>query len=438
MKTMFSCLCFSMGNLLPFFVIGEPACHIEHLERHEIAERSSCWKLPQCPQMPNDHCGHKQASLLHDGSQFDLGSFWASGYSQVGQDGVLWALFNVLGAGGKYYVEFGVQAGCERNTRWLAERCGWSGLLLDGGFQNSSIGLHQAFISAANIVALLQKYQVPKNIDLLSIDIDGQDWHVWHALGEAGYRPRVLVIEYSSQLGYPGDLVRPRKDDSPGNGFGNHVLCMQHAREVQVFSEGSSAEAFERLGCHFGYTIVHIHPPDMYFVRNDVLAPHHTRFAHLEKGIRWMERRYNPNPQLTEGCTLLLQGHGMLPAALLLGGQRHRDTETQRHRDTETQIHRDTQTRGHHGESGVGIVEASTNSEDTIRPLSQWHSIDDIVAFLQKLDLAQYAGLFSEFDVPMFRYIAQFPQELQALGVHDVRHRAKIGGHMKHLELNMM
>mmetsp|Transcript_38513 Transcript_38513/g.67959 ORF Transcript_38513/g.67959 Transcript_38513/m.67959 type:complete len:434 (+) Transcript_38513:26-1327(+) len=319
MKTMFSCLCFSMGNLLPFFVIGEPACHIEHLERHEIAERSSCWKLPQCPQMPNDHCGHKQASLLHDGSQFDLGSFWASGYSQVGQDGVLWALFNVLGAGGKYYVEFGVQAGCERNTRWLAERCGWSGLLLDGGFQNSSIGLHQAFISAANIVALLQKYQVPKNIDLLSIDIDGQDWHVWHALGEAGYRPRVLVIEYGSQFAYPGDLVRPRKDDSPGNGFGNHVLCMQRAKQIQVFSESSSAEAFQRLGCFFGYTAIYIQLPDMYFVRDDVLAPHRTRFANLEKGVHWMERRYNPHPPLNVACTLLLQGHGMLPAALLLG-----------------------------------------------------------------------------------------------------------------------
>jgi len=315
---MFSSFCLSFGSLLPCFVSGEPACHLEHLQRNRITDRSSCWKLPQCPEMPNGRCGHKQESLLYDRNRSDLGNFWASGYSQMGQDGVLWALFNVLGEGKKYYVEFGVQAGCERNTRWLAERCGWSGLLLDGGFQNTSINLHQTFISAANIVDVFQKHQVPQNIDLLSIDIDGQDWHVWRALGEAGYRPRVLVIEYSSQLSYPGDLVRPRKDDNPGNSFGNHVLCMQHKKQIQVFSEGSSAEAFEILGCHFGYTIIYIHLPDMYFVRDDVLAPHRMRFVGFDRGTHWMERRYNPHPPLPEACTSLLQGHGMLPAALLL------------------------------------------------------------------------------------------------------------------------
>ena len=53
----------------------------------------------------------------------------------------------------------------------------------------------------------------------------------------------------------------------------------------------------------------------------------------------------------------------------------------------------------HSGQSGVVVAEASTNSEDAIIPLSQWRSADDIMVFLRKLDLTEYEGLFSGFDV---------------------------------------
>ena len=86
------------------------------------------------------------------------------------------------------------EAGTERNTRVLNEMYGWKGLLMDGGFEDARINLHKEFISPVrvwllwpahaaaeklhhvllqgNINSLLAKYNVPKDLDLLSIDVD--------------------------------------------------------------------------------------------------------------------------------------------------------------------------------------------------------------------------------------------------------------------------
>lgn len=43
--------------------------------------------------------------------------------------------------------QFGTQDGSERNTRFLHERLGWDGLLMDGGFENPAINLQREFIT---------------------------------------------------------------------------------------------------------------------------------------------------------------------------------------------------------------------------------------------------------------------------------------------------
>ena len=50
---------------------------------------------------------------------------------------------------------------------------------MDGSNDNSSINLHREFITRENIVSeLFFKYRVPTDFDLLSVDIDGNDFHV--------------------------------------------------------------------------------------------------------------------------------------------------------------------------------------------------------------------------------------------------------------------
>lgn len=117
-------------------------------------------------------------------------------YSQFGEDGILEAIFDRIGTGNKRFVEFGVEDGAECNTRRLKE-LGWSGLWMDGAGDGQEV--QREFVTAENINALFEKYQVPFEFDLLSIDIDGNDLWVWRSL-DARYRPRVVVIEYNATI----------------------------------------------------------------------------------------------------------------------------------------------------------------------------------------------------------------------------------------------
>ena len=89
--------------------------------------------------------------------------------------------------------------GAECNSRLLLEQ-GWMGLRMDGMDQPGPTDIRQEFITAENINELFEAYDVPDEFDVLSIDIDSNDYWVLKALDER-YRPRVLVMEYNASLG---------------------------------------------------------------------------------------------------------------------------------------------------------------------------------------------------------------------------------------------
>lgn len=53
-------------------------------------------------------------------------------------------------------------------------------------------------ISDLNVNDIFSKYNVPENVDFVSIDIDGQDYYVWQALK---WSPKVILIEFNEGLG---------------------------------------------------------------------------------------------------------------------------------------------------------------------------------------------------------------------------------------------
>ena len=50
----------------------------------------------------------------------------------------------------------------------------------------------------SNIVNHFERFGVPYNFDLLSVDTDAYDWFMLEAIFEAGYKPRVVLTEINS------------------------------------------------------------------------------------------------------------------------------------------------------------------------------------------------------------------------------------------------
>jgi len=172
-------------------------------------------------------------------------------FSQNGEDGVLAEIFHRIGTGTKYFVEFGVSEGREGNSVLLADVYGWSGLFIEGAPERFGdlaykyagiprVVTRQEMVTAANIERILHDADVPIQLDLLSIDIDSNDYWVWQAI--TTHRPRVVVCEYNGAIDPTSALTQPY---APAEGWDR----------TEYF--GASLKALVDLGSHKGYTLVH-------------------------------------------------------------------------------------------------------------------------------------------------------------------------------------
>jgi hypothetical protein len=193
-----------------------------------------------------------------NGKEIDLSIYEKKMYSQNGEDGITEAIFKAIGTDSEYFVEFGVQDGVECNSRIVREMFRWKGLMMDSGFYNPSINLQKEFITAENINDLFAKYKVPYNLDLLSIDIDYNDFYVWKAL-DSKYKPRLVIIEYNAVHSPCVDkvVVYDSKDGWDGGS------CYY----------GASIDALFKLGRKKGYSLVYAENRgvNLFFVRDVLL-----------------------------------------------------------------------------------------------------------------------------------------------------------------------
>ncbi len=146
-----------------------------------------------------------------------LRAFRGNVTSQCGEDGILEKIFSLLGTTNKYCVEFGAWDGrLFSNVYNLLTNCGWTGTLIEGNSQKfpelektyagrSDLKLVNRFVDlgADRLDEILTAAQAPGAPDLISIDIDGMDWHVWRSL--TCFRPRVVVVEFNPSI--PNDVL---------------------------------------------------------------------------------------------------------------------------------------------------------------------------------------------------------------------------------------
>ena len=204
-------------------------------------------------------------------------------YSQGEEDGIIEEIFNRVGTTNKIFIEFGVENGLECNSHYLLFK-GWRGLWIDGGHEeeiherfapviaNGQLKFLQAFITRENINELFIQGGVTGEIDLLSIDIDGNDYHVWQAINVV--RPRVVVIEYNAKF--------------PPNLEWKQAYNKRHMWKGSDW-QGASLKAFELLGSRLGYQLVgtNLTGSNAFFVRNDL-----TKDFFIEPATA--ENLYNP------------------------------------------------------------------------------------------------------------------------------------------------
>ncbi len=142
-------------------------------------------------------------------------------FSQFDEDGMLFFLFAVLGAKTKTFVDIGSGDGINSNCANLAINFGWHGLFIDGNPENIARGsrIYEshldtwlyppkficAVVTRENINELIRAAGFEGEVDLLSVDIDGNDYWVWEAL--ECIRPRVVIIETHVEFGHKSIVV---------------------------------------------------------------------------------------------------------------------------------------------------------------------------------------------------------------------------------------
>lgn len=193
-------------------------------------------------------------------------------FSQNGEDGILAAIFRTIGDGAATFVEVGCEDGRECNTRLLRES-GWKGWMFDACHENATINLHRTFVTVDNVRALFTRYGVPLSFDLLSLDIDFNDFHVLNEILQE-YRPRVIVVEYNAGLGPDEDAVVPHLPEQVWDG-------------TNWF--GASATAMRNLAAHHDYRVVYA---DSQGVNLFLVDEHRVESAQLASTFQWMAPRY--------------------------------------------------------------------------------------------------------------------------------------------------
>ena len=144
-------------------------------------------------------CVHAELDRIKQNPRYDdlksLIRFGSKVYSQNDEDGIIREIFSRIGTSNKTFVEFGVGDGMENNTVALLFE-NWKGLWIDYSKQsiktincnlkniieNGQLKIIEAMITKDNINQLISDNIDYREIDLLSIDIDGNDYHVLNAI----------------------------------------------------------------------------------------------------------------------------------------------------------------------------------------------------------------------------------------------------------------
>ena len=168
--------------------------------------------------------------------------------SQYGEDGIIEKVLDVIGVNDNCCVEFGSWDGklCSNTFHLITEK-GYSAVLIEGNpkrykdllntySDNDKVNAINTFVGFDKkycLDSILKETAIPTDFDLLSIDIDGNDYHVWEAMQD--YKPKVVLIEFNPTIPKTVEFVQPA----------DRRLC-----------QGSSLASITKLAKSKGYELI--------------------------------------------------------------------------------------------------------------------------------------------------------------------------------------
>lgn len=210
-------------------------------------------------------------------------------YSQWGEDGIISYLLSCIPIKNDIFIEFGVEDYLESNTRFLLKYYNWRGLVIDGSRDNinyiksdeimwkHSLAAVNKFVDRENINRIISNYVHEKDIGLLSVDVDGNDYWIWKAIDVV--EPRIVVCEYNNLFGDEFALTIPYRSD----------FMRSKAHHSNLYF-GASILALKKLASEKGYCYIGSNSAEnnAFFVRCDLLEylPFELHEEYAESKIR--------------------------------------------------------------------------------------------------------------------------------------------------------
>lgn len=224
-------------------------------------------------------------------------------HSQAGEDGILRKILERIPNLTRWCVEFGAWDGLHHsNTAHLIQSSAYAAVVIEPDpdrfedltrtyAERKDVHPLKSFVGFEphdSLDMLLRATPIPKDFDVLSIDIDGNDYHCWEAV--TGYSPKCVVIEYNPTIP-------------------NGVHFVQ-ARDRSAM-HGSSIDALVELGKRKGYELVAITRYNGIFVRSELFAA----FEIADNSVHALriEQPFVTHIFCGYDGTVFLRGYGKLP-----------------------------------------------------------------------------------------------------------------------------
>ncbi len=222
-------------------------------------------------------------------------------YSQTGEDGVIEKALEILPETDGWCAELGAWNGeLFSNTCHLIESRGYRAVLIEGDGEKFAelerrhpgprvVALHctVGWGRSDGLDAVLGQTAIPEDFDFLSLDVDGNDYHLWAAMTR--YRPKLLCVEFNPTIPTEVEFVQPR-----------------HPR----LQQGASLRSLVELGRSKGYELISVLPSNAILVR----AEHFPLFEIADNRPRILRQDLSRITHLFHGYdgTVFLRGYRKL------------------------------------------------------------------------------------------------------------------------------